>query len=257
MQSIAIPDSRAPLEYRSVISTIDTGKLISHLSGGKVKGRHRVHLDPDIDARQLPRKSNWRALFGQCGAAQSHLVSQGVGPGDIFLFFGWFRQVEYLKRRWRYVTSAPDRHVIFGWLQVNTIHDIAVINTRSRSSRLQYHPHFHGDFSGQNTLYEAGRRLDIDGLQAFTGGGVFRQYQSQRCLTAAGYSRSIWQLPEWMHPTGRNSVLSYHSDPKRWQSLDGKVQLRSAARGQEFVLDLNDYPEGYQWMRELFGADSG
>ncbi|CAI8922445.1 hypothetical protein EMIT0158MI4_310005 [Burkholderia ambifaria] len=36
----------------------------------------------------------WRPALGQTGAAQGHLSNNGVGAGDVFLFFGWFRQVE-------------------------------------------------------------------------------------------------------------------------------------------------------------------
>jgi len=57
-----------------------------------------------------------------------------------------------------------------------------------------------------------------------------------------------------MDPQGRNSVLSYHSDVTRWNRDDTHVLLRSAARGQEFVLDLDDYPEGRQWLHELLGT---
>ena len=41
---------------------------------------------------RLPREPGWRPLFGQAGAAQTVLARAGVGPGDLFLFFGWFRQ---------------------------------------------------------------------------------------------------------------------------------------------------------------------
>ena len=53
------------------------------------------HLDPDLrrDVRMAP--GNWRAAFGQVDASQSHLAYQGVGVGDLFLFFGWFRETDY------------------------------------------------------------------------------------------------------------------------------------------------------------------
>lgn len=33
-----------------------------------------------------------RCAFGQTGAAQSHLANNGVGIGDLFLFFGLFSE---------------------------------------------------------------------------------------------------------------------------------------------------------------------
>ncbi|WP_231480625.1 hypothetical protein [Thiomonas sp. FB-Cd] len=59
--------------------------------------------------------------MGQTGAAQSHLAHQGVGVGDVFLFFGWFRRAESVAGCWRYAPDAPDLHVLFGWLEVDEV----------------------------------------------------------------------------------------------------------------------------------------
>ena len=249
--SVAIPDKRAPLTYGNIKSSIDIGKLVNNLSGGKVTRKTGVHLDPDIDRRQLDRRPGWNPAFGQCGAAQTHLLAQGVGTGDIFLFFGWFRRVEYVKRRWRYVPGAPDQHVIFGWLQIRAVHDIATLSEKRVLDCHRSHPHFHGEFSGHNALYEGSTQLTITGSKA-PGAGTFRDYQPHRCLTAAGHSRSRWALPQWMHPDGRQSVLSYHGDHSRWHREGKQVMLRSAARGQEFVLDVDHYPEATQWLTRIF-----
>ena len=47
------------------------------------------HLDPDIYKSIKNREMEWEACFGQSTAALSHLDSQKVNVGDIFLFFGW------------------------------------------------------------------------------------------------------------------------------------------------------------------------
>ena len=57
-------------------------------------------------------------MFGQVGAAEKHLENRGVGAGDVFLFFGLFRNVEKSAGRWTYVRGALPVHVIFGWLQI-------------------------------------------------------------------------------------------------------------------------------------------
>jgi hypothetical protein len=45
-------------------------------------------------------------------------------------------------------------------------------------------------------------------------------------------------------------VLTYNSDLSRWRTSTAGVTLDSAARGQEFVLDCDDYPEATEWLWE-------
>ena len=66
-------------------------------------------------------QTDWHPIFGQVGAAQSHRAHSGVAVGDLFLFFGWFRQTEIVGGRYRFVRQSPDLHVIFGWLQIGEI----------------------------------------------------------------------------------------------------------------------------------------
>lgn len=51
------------------------------------------HLDPDIRSgiRTIPVK-DWKPAFGQTGSAAGMLQNAGVTVGDLFLFFGLFRQ---------------------------------------------------------------------------------------------------------------------------------------------------------------------
>jgi hypothetical protein len=46
-------------------------------------------------------------------------------------------------------------------------------------------------------------------------------------------------------------VLTYHGDEARWQQVKDGVMLTAASRGQEFVLNCNDYPEAVCWLAEL------
>ena len=73
-------------------------------------------MDPDLNRYTLARKDEWRPSFGQVAAAQGHLRNQGVEVGDIFLFFGWFKQAHIREGSWAFIPQAPDIHVIFGWL---------------------------------------------------------------------------------------------------------------------------------------------
>jgi hypothetical protein len=247
---IAIPDKRSPLCYRDIKSPAGVGRMVKHLSNNRVNSWDRVHLDPDLNEASVARAEKFQAAFGQCGAAQSHLASHQIGRGDVFLFFGWYRQVEYIKRRWRYVKNAPDQHIIFGWMQVDKVLPVESLLTNKQFPSLQQHPHCFGAFSGDNTIYTAPKKLGFN--KKVTGAGCFPSLHHTLVLTAPDRSRSVWRVPDWMHPQGRSSVLSYHNDLSRWSSGCDGTLLRSAARGQEFVLDTNDYPEALVWLNSLF-----
>ena len=261
MISIPIPDSRAQVRYRDIHATDANrliGKLVKNLSRGKLAATRCVHVDPDLDPASLPRESGWQPLFGQCGAAQSHLDSLGIGAGDLFVFFGWFRQVEMIKRTWRYVSGAPDLHVLYGWMQVQSVEPVEKLLQSNDFSWAHYHPHCLADFRGKNVIYRGRRFLKLPQQKTKTGNlpgsGLFNYFRDELCLTAQDSSRSQWRLPLWMHPEDRNSTLSYHSDLSRWKKDACHALLKSAARGQEFVLDLDDYPEGVDWVRGLIGG---
>lgn len=257
MISIPIPDDRSVVRYNDIKNDDKNraiGKLVRELSGGKVKGTAKAHVDPDLEHRQLERMPAWFPLFGQCGAAQSHLQSLNVNVGDLFLFFGWFKRVEQFCRRWRYVSGAPDLHVIYGWMQIGAVESVEAIKPSGQLAWMHYHPHCQADFAGNNVIYRASSRLTGELTMtgnATPGAGLFSTYRDEYCLTEKGNTRSRWRMPLWLHPEARPSALSYHSDMNRWQKKDDHVLLRSAARGQEFVLDLDDYPEGKGWVRSL------
>ena len=106
--SLPIPYPRSPTRFRDVRwRSTSLGPIVECLSNGRVKGKHWCHLDPDLNADALARSPGWRPAFGQVEIAQRHLENQGVGPGDLFLFFGWFRAVEPGNGgTWRYVRNA-------------------------------------------------------------------------------------------------------------------------------------------------------
>jgi len=90
-----IPDKASPIRYRDVqIGGYSLGRVVADLTRAKQKPHFGAHLDPDLDAGAYPRGDGWRPVFGQADSAQSALERQGVACGDLFLFFGWFRDVE-------------------------------------------------------------------------------------------------------------------------------------------------------------------
>ena len=249
---IAIPDNRSPIRYRDVNAPVGLGKLVKHLSKNQIIGWDRVHLDPDINADSLDREEAFQPAFGQCGAAQSHLASHNVSAGDLFLFFGWYREVELYQRRWRYVPRAPDKHVIFGWMQISQVIPVELVFSDDRYRSLRSHPHCFGKYSGDNVIYVGNRHLTFN--RNYPGAGCFNSLNSSLTLTADNCSRSVWCVPDWMHPDGRRSILSYHHDLSRWAIKKNRTILKSAARGQEFVLDAEDYPEAIPWVESLMAT---
>ena len=253
--SLPIPDRESTVRYDEIDSPAgDLGTVVPRLTRDRSRADHRAHLDPDLVRASRPRQRGWQPCFGQAGAAQSALAREGVDVGDLFLFFGWFRQVEETADGFRYVPRSPDLHVIFGWLQIGKVIDLAAEPAPAWAAE---HPHC-GDLQRKNdTLYVASKHLSIGesaGRQpsAIRGGGAFRTLDPALTLTAPEEKRrSHWDLPGWFYPSDERPPLGYHSDLSRWTRRGDRVGLTSAARGQEFVLDVDHYPEAMEWIRGL------
>lgn len=261
-----LPDGRIvplpiPSRSRTRVGDVHTeagplAPIVEALTRGRIRARTPIHLDPDLAPHARPRLPGWRPAFGQTGAAQSHLERHGVGPGDLFLFFGWFREAEERDGAlaWR---PGPGFHMIFGWLEVG---EVLRVGRDSASFLARYpflagHPHLEPRWDDRNTVYLASHRLCFgDAAGLLPGGGLFPRFDPRLVLTAPGQRcRSLWRLPGAFHPDGRRP-LSYHGDPGRWQKNGVETLLRAVPRGQEFVLDLADYPELRPWIGELLAA---
>jgi len=224
------------------------GRIAEDLTHGRITRRHGTHLDPDLTAGAYPRLPGWRPLFGQVGAAQSHLAHSGIAVGDLLLFFGWFRQTKMVGGRYRFVSQSPDLHVIFGWLQIG---EIISVRRGGAPEWAMYHPHFHGEYAYNNTVYISRRNLQMDRVHPVAGAGAFSHYHDDLRLTMPGCPRTTWQLPRWFYPVAGKSPLRYHSNMQCWSLTDGHAILHSVARGQEFVLDADQYPEAIAWACNL------
>lgn len=236
---------------------LNLGELVENLvptrHRGQINAQTGVHLDPDLDGGLQKRPSGWRPAFGQVEAAQSHLAREGVQPGDLFLFFGWFRRVECEGGLWRYVKGAPHVHVLFGWLQIDEIWSFA----RQFKEACARHPwlrkHAHADIGLEsNTVYVSREHLQLNGARRqLPGGGVFGKFHPDLQLTWPGESRCKWRLPEWAEPVSGKPPLTYHRRTDAWKRRDGAMELRTVGRGQEFVLDCAHYPEAVDWALAL------
>ena len=257
--SLPIPDKSSKLAYKSLSgnSWATIGELIGDLKAHKpdhreLKPSDGAHLDPDLERDRLPRAQGWRPLFGQVDSAQGHLENHGVSRGDVFLFFGLFRPVQYVGGSWRFRRNERAKHVIWGWLQINEMIDLAL--QRRRAAWALYHPHFSLKPRRKNVLYVAERILELPGLHKleFPGAGIFPRFVSELQLTAPDSERvSCWLLKKWFHPHERKSVLTYHKNPSRWGSDPRGTILSTVGRGQEFVLDCEHYPEAVDWLANL------
>ena len=154
-------------------------------------------------------------LFGQCGAAQTHLANRGVGVGDVFLFFGLFRE-----------EGGDPHHRIFGFLEIEQI--VTLTEYVPVAVVEQAHPHALALHANNDVIY-SGR-----GTQARRASDALR-------LTVPEGPPSLWKRPAWLKRGG----LSYHDREDRW--LRGG-RLKSVARGQEFVADIGRKTAPRTWL---------
>ncbi len=200
----------------------------------------QCHLDPDINGSAMKRHTSWTPLFGQISAAQTHL-KQRVKEGDLFLFFGTFRETIKKDGRYQFDYSKELIHAIYGYLQIG---EIKTLDKDTKYPEwMEYHPHTHPKRleDKNNTIYVARDRLT---WQPDMPGAGLLSFTKKLILTKKGCPKSRWDLP----PFFKEVKISYHPDPeKSWK--DGYFQ--SASIGQEFVIDCNKKIEN--WVKEKLG----
>jgi len=167
-------------------------------------------------------------VLGQADRAEGHLRNQGVGVGDLFLFFGWFRQIEYRDERWSYVKDAPDVHQIWAFMKVEK--KLAIDSDANKLAVLESfpflseHPHIKRLKTGdkKESIYVSGQHELLT-------------YAQDRCLTDIKkyQGRSTWRLPAVFNQPKAFSHL------KIFESDVDDVVIRYRGFGQEFVLDLD------------------
>lgn len=158
-------------------------------------------------------------MFGQHSAAQTHLERQGVGVGDVFVFFGLFAEEE---------TDEP-HHRIFGYLQVE---NVVALSAGIPADLINLaHPHAL-EMHGSNDVIWRG------------GGRVANRASDALRLSVPGGPPSLWQRPAWLKHGG----LSYHDRADRWLRAG---RLKSVARGQEFVADIGRRKAPREWLKKI------
>ena len=207
----------------------------------------RCHLDPDINSGVIKRKLGWKGLFGQIDNAQSHLEKKKVKEGDLFLFFGWFKQTVIVNENITFDSSAPDLHIIFGYLQIDK--KVEVNSGTNVCEWMDYHPHANEERreNPKNTIYVAKDRLTLNnGIPGF---GIFKfngkpLEEYGLVLTKENCSRSKWNLPSFFKD--EHVKISYHSQ-NSWRG--GYFQSANGRGRQEFVVEENHRVE--EWAKKL------
>ena len=260
--SLPIPNRTSNVRYKDLkFGRMNLGCIVDDLTRKRAQhytGNDHALLGPDLRKDASTRRPGWSPSFEQVNTSRILLEKYGIGKGDIFLFFGWFRGVEEAEGQLRFVRGAPDVHLLWGWLQVGEVYQEC--SQRSRLPRsasfypLRYEEDdWRADEENYDTLYVARRHLRLPGMRSpLPGGGTFRNYHTQLQLTEPGKTRSIWRLPAWMYPFPNKPPLTYHEKKSRWRKDGRGTILKTVGIGQEFVLDADYYPQAYQWLAELF-----
>ncbi len=199
------------------------------------------HLDPDIRSgiRTIPVK-DWKPAFGQTGSAAGMLQNAGVTVGDLFLFFGLFRQTgPDEKNVLRFVKGKKPLHIIYGYLQVG-----AVLKAPEQIRQYSWHPHADTESYGtRNFLYLPSDRLSF--LPDLPGYGVL-DLQERRILTLKGKSPAYWQEHPFLMPS--------HIMGNRKNSAIGDG-LFYKGQWQELILVANQDAEN--WAKQIIRSESG
>lgn len=238
--SLPIPDDDGNVSYASLQwNGMSYYEIIHSLKANtKLKTNSMCHLDPDLRKEVKVRMPGWKPAFGQAGAALSHLRKQHVSVGDLFLFFGWFRETEEKNGKLVYKKNAPDQHIVYGFMQIGNI----IEKKDDAPEWLKEHPHIADKKirnDNLNAVFLPSNTLSF--LSEHEGYGLLN-YRSDRVLTKTGMSRGCWNLPSFF----KKVEISYHPHP--WKN----GYFQSACRGQEFVMEASpDTPEILDWAKQL------
>ena len=205
---------------------------LRQVNANKIPSSGPCHYDPQLAYQE--------GLFGQVGKVQTELDRHYVRSGDLFLFFGWFR--DYSQRQ------KLDVHQIFGWLEIEKIvYGTSSIKDYCDSLNAE-HPHAINDYTN-NALY-VGKKTSVFSTDKLIvpGYGEFRKTNSKLVLTEIGKSRSNWIMPKEYFSEEKNPNLFLNR--LKWSGKnDNRIQCRGY--GQEFIIDVNQNPSAIDWARSI------
>ncbi len=210
-----------------------------------------AHCDPDIRPDLFNKEQpDWKPRFGQQGNPLRHLNRQGVGIGDLFLFYGLYQEVKEECGQYVFVPNTKCQ-IIWGYLQVSN----AVIPNGENRKGIR-HPHYlnYYDYTDGNKVFECetDELLDSKFLSSdkkILKYGVFDYDESLVLSENAGsiaeeYNRLKLPVHFYEHKMSGNGE-------QRFKLSDGKrfCMVQMCNRGQEFVIQDNDDAE--KWAINL------
>ena len=237
--SLPIPDDKDKIPFSSLkwggMSYLDI--IQSLRPKAKYASTSKCHLDPDIRKEVRNRLPDWQPAFGQIKTSLSHLRNQNVSVGDIFLFYGWFKETEIKDGHLQYKKDGLEAHIIYGYMEIGKIID----RKEDVPDWCMEHPHYEHKYdelwkSHKNAIFLPSEKMSI--IPSLRGCDVLN-YRHDRVLTKEGLSRRFWDLPDFF----KKVEISYNKNS--WQ----KGCFRSAGRGQEFVMDTT--PEIINWIKQI------
>jgi Nucleotide modification associated domain 3 len=274
---LPIPRNASPLSYQEIkIKGVPIGELVEQLTSKnhRMPAYTRAHLDPDLDEKSTDRLPGWRPAFG---STQRHLHQQQIHEGDLFLFFGLFKEARLTKNsfsfEWSYASTSYPQHVLFGWLQVaEVIYPVDPSKVIATKPWLYRHPHLSPKYYTRlhsNTLFVAADKLNLQAIDNFLpaaidGAGMFSGVRSSSgtnyvltdvSQSSSVWKHSLWRLPGWCVDPAVEPGLSYHAG--RWQTAKPDWLLQTVGRGQEFVLNVSSVSSKQRqavgdWLKGLF-----
>jgi hypothetical protein len=233
--SLPIPYLNSTKSYRH----FNLGKIVADLTNGKLRECDYCHNDPDLKM----------GAFGQVSSAQSHLDNQNVGSGDLFLFFGWFREAGFVDGKYRYKKDARDHHRIFGWMFVDQKLTVGSETKQFSRNYPKYasHPHASGQWAPNNTIYIAPKTFSLFQKVSVKGFGRFRMSDRTLLSSHVAPTKRFWNVPDWLNPAKGGCIPSYHDERNYTDGL-----LKTAGRGQEFVCKPTQNDKFEKWVLDLF-----
>ena len=105
-------DEHAPISIGQVVEGLTRDRPTQWTSGDG------AFISTDIRENFRGEIEGSKGMFAAEDAQQGHLRKQGVGRGDMFLFFGIFQRVEQVRGGWRFVRGAPRQHILFGMVAI-------------------------------------------------------------------------------------------------------------------------------------------
>lgn len=211
--TLPIPDTMGL--SRTTYGDLGLGDVAHAASRGRFGAESHCHHDPMFC-------DDGRVILGQVGAAQGHLANQGVGRGDVFLFFGLFAG-----------DGDAKHHRIFGYLEIEETVALAGADEQIRQRYLALdHPHAIGLHGTNDTLYVG------------KGAAAARATRALR-LTVGDGPISLWKRPPWL----RRGEITYFPDrDENWPEPDGMYRV---GNGQEFVAEIGERREPREWLATI------